>query len=261
MQMSLIGELNSIALEAYRHAGDVLIRKSSDPGLLARTKTSTTDIVTDADLAAEKAIVDVIDLARPNDGLVREEGASRPSRSGITWVIDPLDSTANFVRRIPIWSVSIAARDATRTLVGVVGSPQLGEIFSTDGKNLRLNDAIVATPLGTVALQDATGLGGWGAAQGRSRLAAELAELTSRAGRIRIPGSPALGLAWTAAGRADFAYYEQNLNEWDMAAGLLMCRTQGLTVRVEEQGGRARRLLASQPALFEELEAIVFDAN
>jgi myo-inositol-1(or 4)-monophosphatase len=228
--------------------------------LEVRKKSSARDVVTDADLTAEQAIVDVITAARPDDGFVGEEGHTRPSRSGITWIIDPLDSTANFARGIPIWSISIAAR-AGQLIVGVVATPQLGEVFSTDGRVVRTNDSIVAPGTATSSLAEAMGMGGWGADQGRERLAASLVELTATAGRMRQPGSPALGLAWTAVGRADFAFYEQNLNEWDMAAGLLMCRTQGLSTRVEEREGRARRLLVAQPALFDELEAIVFGAD
>jgi myo-inositol-1(or 4)-monophosphatase len=258
--MSVPNELRTLALAAAGAAGTVLMKRFRSVDLEVREKSSALDVVTDADLAAEQAIVDVIMAARPDDGVVGEEGPGRASRSGLTWVIDPLDSTANFVRGIPIWSISIAAR-ASQMMVGVVSTPQLGEVFSTDGRVVRTNDAVVVPVTATPSLAEATGLGGWGAAQGRERLAGALAELTATAGRMRLPGSPALGLAWTAVGRADFAFYEQNLHEWDMAAGLLMCRTQGLTTRVEEREGRARRLLVAQPSLFAELEAIVFGAD
>src|SRR3954469_24828833 len=105
----LTAELLELALEAARRAG-ALLRDGRPADLgVAATKSSPVDVVTEMDLAAEKLITELITSRRPDDGLLGEEGASSAGRSGVRWVIDPLDGTVNYLYGLPTWCVSIAA--------------------------------------------------------------------------------------------------------------------------------------------------------
>ncbi|MFM7257136.1 MAG: inositol monophosphatase family protein, partial [Acidimicrobiaceae bacterium] len=93
------------------------------------TKSTSTDMVTEFDRATEKYIVDEIRRLRPTDSIIGEEGASDVGTSGITWCIDPIDGTTNFLYALPGWSVSIGVSDENGPLVGVVYIPALDEMF------------------------------------------------------------------------------------------------------------------------------------
>jgi myo-inositol-1(or 4)-monophosphatase len=97
------------------------------------------------DRAAEQLIMETILAARPDDGMVGEEGASKASQSGISWLIDPIDGTTNYLRGIPNFSVSIAAVTEGETVIGVVYDPTLGETFTAiRNQGAALNDAPIA---------------------------------------------------------------------------------------------------------------------
>ena len=153
--------LLDLAVRAARAAGEELMaRYRHVEGL--DTKSSITDPVSDADLASEALIVRMLLAERPDDGLIGEEGASRPSGSGITWVIDPLDGTVNYLYELDNFAVSVAVEDQDGALVGVVHNPTNGRTYhairgvgaGVDGRPLRVNDpvpmarALVATGFG-----------------------------------------------------------------------------------------------------------------
>ena len=121
--------LLDLAVRAARAAGaELLARYGNVEGL--DTKSSATDPVSDADRASEALIVSMLTEERPDDGLIGEEGASRPSASGITWVIDPLDGTVNYLYQLDNFSVSIAAQDSAGGLVGAVYDPVLDRMYT-----------------------------------------------------------------------------------------------------------------------------------
>ena len=124
-----VKELLALAATLATSAGAELLARQaafSIDGPAVETKSSASDPVTAADRASEKLITDGLAAARPEDGLLGEEGASKPTASGITWVIDPLDGTVNYLYGRPDWAVSIAAEDETGALVGVVHQPRTG---------------------------------------------------------------------------------------------------------------------------------------
>lgn len=258
--MSLEQELEGLAERAVAAATKELVPRFRSDLLRVETKTSGLDVVTDADRAAERAVVDVIAQARPHDGFLGEEGTSRPSTSGITWVVDPLDSTANFARGLPHWSVTVAARGPAGVLAGAVGAPTSDEVLTAakgHGMNLNGVTAPPASPMAT--LEASLGLVGWDRSLSETSLL-RVGQVITRSGKLRSPGSPALGLAWTALGRADFAYYEQGFHEWDIAAGLFMCEERGLRTRLE-RGAVTHRLLVAGIGIFNELEELIFGAD
>jgi myo-inositol-1(or 4)-monophosphatase len=227
-------DLLAVAVEAARMAGTLLAERARDGAERAVSSKSTpTDLVSEADTESERAIRELLAARRPHDGIVGEEGSDEPGTSGLRWVVDPLDGTVNFLFSIPQWCVSVAVRDERETIAGAVYDPNRDELFTaTRGGNAivsgrggmselvgpereaNLSSAMVATGLAYDA--DVR------AAQGKV-----LARLAPRARDIRRFGSAALDLTWTAAGRFD-AYFERSVKQWDIAAGQLICERAGL---------------------------------
>ncbi len=232
-------ELLELAQEAARGAGELLLeRVSKGAEAEVRSKSTPTDLVSEADLASERAIRELLRGRRPEDGFVGEEGSSDPGSSGLSWVVDPLDGTINFLFGIPQWCVSVAVTDAAGTVAGAIYDPNRRELFSATraGPALMRSDAgervLRAGPrhLGEVDLSSAmvaTGLSY--SAEVRAAQARVLERVIPRVRDIRRFGSAALDLAWTALGRYD-AYFERTVKQWDIAAGALVCERAGLSV-------------------------------
>ncbi len=247
--------LLELALRGARAAGaELMSRYGRVEGL--DTKTTATDPVSDADRAAEALLVGMIARERPGDGLVGEEGTERASDTGLTWVIDPLDGTVNYLYQLGNFSVSIAAEDADGAVVGVVHNPASGSTFAAvrgagavgDGRRLRVNDPV---PLARALL--ATGFGY--AAEKRALQGALVARLLPRIRDIRRMGSAALDLCAVAAGGLD-AYFEEGVQRWDVAAGSLIAREAGAVVtETQLPTGGPTGCLAAGPALHAELAA------
>lgn len=243
--------LEAIALQAAKAATASLLQHFDAPDLMTSSKGARLDIVTDADLASERAILSVITAARPGDGFIAEESQAVDSASGYTWVIDPLDSTANYSRRIPVWSISIAVQDDSGTLAAVVACPPAGEVFSMSrGGDLRCNGKVVPHRDISANPAEALAITGWDYRMSKQRAAVVAGTLIPLVGKVRAPGSPALGLTWTAAGRADLAYYEQPVAQWDIAAGLFFCEQQGYCISFRHSPPpEPHRLLVAPPSL------------
>ena len=256
-------DLRELAVRLAIEAGEELLSRQHSLSIDAvgvETKTSASDPVSAADRTSEKLIVDGLIEARPDDGLLGEEGASRPSTSGLTWVIDPLDGTVNYLYGRPDWCVSIAVEDEYGALAGVVHQPRTGTTWSA----VRGAGAIRAdTPadhtvwyggdrLGPLRERElATALVSTGFSylpERRAEQAAVLQDLLPAVRDIRRGGSAALDLCSVADGTAD-AYYEHVIQPWDVAAGALIAREAGATVvRPFPQG-----ILAAAPSVAEPL--------
>jgi myo-inositol-1(or 4)-monophosphatase len=225
------GELQALAEAVAREAGALLRDAFRGPELRITAKSTPTDLVSEADHAAEHLIRDRIAAARPDDGVLGEEGGDREGSSGVRWIVDPLDGTVNFLFGIPQWAVSIACEDAEGTLVGVVYDPERDELFSAQrGGTPTLDGRPIkgSTKADMATAMVATGFGY--DAEVRRAQAAVAARLLPEVRDLRRLGAAALDLAWTACGRLD-AYYEHGLNPWDLAAGGLICECAGLAVR------------------------------
>ena len=253
--------LRALAVEVAHEAGALLLdagtRLAAGDDLQVGTKSSATDPVSAADRASEQLIARRLLAARPDDGLVGEEGqAPRASRSGLTWVVDPLDGTVNFLYGLPTWAVSIACVDAEGGLIGVVHDPNRDETFVAvrdagawlGDRRLAVTavDDLAATLVATGFAYDPVVR----AEQGRW-----VADLVPRVRDVRRGGSAALDLAWVAAGRVD-GYLEVGLGVWDWAAGALLVREAGGLVSHHARPIGARVLpevLASGPAIRDQL--------
>ena len=220
-----------LAEQIAREAGAQL-REAFETDLRIETKSSPTDLVSEADVAAETLIRERLLAARPADGMLGEEGSDSPGTSGLRWIVDPLDGTTNFLFGIPQWGVSIAVEDEQGMLAGVVYDPMRDELWAAvrgaeptlDGKPFDGREH--AQDLATALV--ATGFGY--EADVRAAQAAITGRLLPRVRDIRRMGSAAIDLAWTAAGRYD-AYFERGIKTWDFAAGALICEAAGLEVR------------------------------
>jgi myo-inositol-1(or 4)-monophosphatase len=251
-------ELRALAEAVAREAGALLRGAFEGPELRVSSKSTPTDLVSEADHAAEKLIRDRLAAARPDDGVLGEEGGDRPGSSGVRWVVDPLDGTINFLFGLPQWAVSIACEDAEGALAGVVYDPLRDELFSAERDGPPLLDG---TPIHASTREDlATALVGTGFgydAEVRRAQAEVAARLLPDVRDLRRFGSAAIDLAWTACGRLD-AYYEHGLNAWDLAAGRLICERAGLEVHdLAPVGPSAPGVLVAPPALAAPLLALL----
>ena len=250
-----VGELRALAEAVAREAGALLRGAYDGPELRVSSKSTPTDLVSEADHAAERLIRERIAAARPDDGVLGEEGGDHAGTSGVRWVVDPLDGTVNFLFGIPQWAVSIACEDADGALAGVVYDPLRDELFSAERDGTSLLDgspikASTRTDLSTALVGTGFGYD----AEVRRAQAAVVARLLPDVRDIRRLGSAAVDLAWTACGRLD-AYYEHGLNAWDLAAGGLICACAGLDVRpLEPVGPSAPGVLVAPSSLADALE-------
>jgi myo-inositol-1(or 4)-monophosphatase len=226
MQLLLIAE------DAARAAGAVLLERFGGPRREVRSKSTPTDLVSEADIEAERALRGVLSARRPEDAVLGEEGGDRGAgTSGVRWIVDPLDGTVNFLFGIPQWAVSVACEDGDGLLAGVVLDPLRDEIFAAtrDGPATRDGEPVEASSRGDLATA-MVGTGFAYDAEVRAAQAEVAARVLPRVRDLRRMGSAALDLAWTACGRYD-AYYERGLQPWDRAAGELLCARAGLELR------------------------------
>lgn len=254
--------LAALARSAGEVAASILSRYFGGPARGVATKSTPTDLVSDADRASERALVEWLERNRPDDGIVGEEGASARSGSGLTWIVDPLDGTVNFLYGIPIWCVSIAVADDKGPVAGVVADPNRDETFwAYRGGGAWCNEERIS--VGSTATLDSS-LVGTGFAYDaviREAQAAVAARLLPSVRDVRRLGSAALDLCYLAAGRID-CFYEAHMMEWDKAAGILI---------IEEAGGRVGTLrapagddhgvLAAGPQLFEPFRDLLVSAG
>jgi myo-inositol-1(or 4)-monophosphatase len=251
-------ELLDLAVEAARAAGAVLSERFVAEPTGVRTKTTSTDLVSDADTAAERAIVDLVSRRRPDDGWLGEEGASAGSRSGVTWVVDPLDATVNYLFRIPVWCVSVAACDERGAVAGVVHDPNRRETFTaTRGGGAFLDGKPIVVSSRGEAAQALIATGFSYESEVRRLQAERLASILPEVRDVRRMGSAALDLCYVACGRVD-GYYEAVLEQWDRAAGTLIVEEAGGVVSdLPNPLGPTPGAVAAGPRLHPLLEALV----
>jgi myo-inositol-1(or 4)-monophosphatase len=254
-----VDDLLALAVDLARDAGALLLARF-EGGLeqALESKSTPTDLVSEADLASEGLIRERLARLRPADGILGEEGGGTEGTSGLTWVVDPLDGTVNFLFSIPQWCVSVAVVDAHGSLAGAIYDPCRGELFvATRDGNPLLNGVSIAASDRTELSSAMVATGFAYDASVRAAQAEVFAGLLPRVRDIRRLGSAALDLAWTACGRYD-AYFERTVKPWDIAAGTLVCERAGLAVQeLPEREGLPLGVLAAVPALTAELFELV----
>ncbi|MGV1008426.1 MAG: inositol monophosphatase family protein [Dermatophilaceae bacterium] len=234
-------ELEQLAVEVATLAGRYVVEQRPAGLTSASTKSSDTDVVTVMDTGAEALIRAQLRSARPEDGLLGEEGARQAGSSGISWVVDPIDGTVNYLYELPLYAVSVAAVEGDpqargwRPVAGAVCAPGHGAVWSAHrdgGARVRSLDRQPEAARGiTVGTEHdlAHALVGTGFSylpRVRTEQAQVLAQVLPHVRDIRRLGSAATDLCLVADGRLD-AFYERCLNPWDLAAGWLIVTEAG----------------------------------
>ena len=253
----------TVAIDAARAAGKQLLRSFEGVATGVDSKSSHTDLVSDADRASETAIVSVIRWAFPEDAIVAEEGSLEQGGSGRTWYIDPLDGTINYLYGVPHWSVVLCLADTDGALAGVVYDPVRDELFGAErgagawmsrggGSPRPLRTTSVAN-LGSALV--ATGFAY--VAEDREEQARILTRVLGEVRDVRRYGSAALDLSWVGAGRWD-AYFESVDKPWDWMAGALIVREAGgrVTELKQKRSGHPH-IVASAPDVHDALVALL----
>lgn len=212
------------------------------------------DLVTHVDQSCERRIVSGLTKLHPDAGFITEEETVESTPKELTWIIDPLDGTTNYVHGIPFFSVSIALMKQNQVVLGVVYNPGLDECFySYDGAGVFLNDKeVVVSEINS--LGDAVIATGFPYENLREveRYTEFLKVLMSHSHGVRRFGSAAIDLAWVACGRFD-AFYEAGLNCWDVAAGAFLVKQAGGEVSDFSGGSNylfGKEMLACNKKLF-----------
>jgi myo-inositol-1(or 4)-monophosphatase len=235
---------------------------------VVRSKTTPTDPVTVVDTETERLLRDRLAQLRPGDPILGEEGGGPAGELGatppqaVTWVLDPIDGTVNFVYGIPAYAVSVGAQIDGLSVAGAVADVVAGRVYSAaTGLGAHVIDEHGTTPLRCAAVDDlsmallGTGFGYSG--RRRATQAALLARMLPVVRDVRRIGSAALDLCMVAAGRLD-AFYEHGLQVWDSAAGALIAAEAGARVLVPPPNGpvgSAGLVVAAAPGIADELLA------
>lgn len=251
----------NIATTAARKAGNIIIRSLDRLDTIKVASKGLHDFVTEIDKKAEKEIIAIIRKAYPNHQIIGEEGGVLQGVEDSVWIIDPLDGTHNFLRGFPHFSISIAFQQKGKLQEGLIFDPIRQEIFSASrGKGSRLNDKrIRVSPV--IKLEHAL-LGTGFPMRKLENLPNYLRvfqEIMLKITNIRCAGSAALDLAYVAAGRLD-AFFEINLQPWDLAAGALIIKEAGGLVadwRGEENYLEKGCVVAGTPKVFSALMALI----
>jgi len=224
-----LAKIRNVALAAAARAGDILLQHWGKAHIVKRK--GAIDLVTEADIASEKAITEIIRTAFPEHSIHAEESGISKKAEPYTWIIDPLDGTTNYAHGLPEFSVSIAFAHEEDPVFGLVLNPVTGELFcgmhnhgaKLNGKSIHVSktthvrDALLVTgfPYDLPSVIDP--------------LIARLKQCLLAAQGIRRLGSAALDLCYLACGRFE-GFWEQNLSPWDTAAGIVIAREAGATI-------------------------------
>ena len=257
-------DLLALARTTALEAGALAFRRRSEGVNIAASKSSPEDVVTDADREVELLIRARLAEARPDDGFYGEESEATAGSSGLTWVVDPIDGTVNYLYGIPHYAVSIAVVEGDPTpstwtaLAGAVINPALGELYTaTAGGGSFLNDRRLKVKTGVPLSLALAGTGFGYEAKRRLWQAAVVQGLIGEVRDIRRMGAAALDLCSVAAGRLD-VYYERGLHPWDHAAGALVASEAGAKVGAFGADAEGKELLiAAAPDLYANFEPLL----
>ena len=248
----------AIAKQIAKDAGEMGLAFFRDISALDIQSKGAQDHVSNADLEVETFVRARIAEHFPKDGIVGEEHGNVSSTSGWTWVIDPIDGTANFIAGIPQWCTILACVQDDQTKVGVIYEPSADEMFWTAmGQGAFLNDLPISVARSDGLDDGSVGVGMNG--RTATHMASDvIAELSKRGGIFFRNASGGLMLAYVAAGRL-IGYTEAHMNGWDCLAGQLMIAEAG--GRIETQSADAMlinggRVIAACPDIYDELLSI-----
>ncbi|MBW1729442.1 MAG: inositol monophosphatase [Deltaproteobacteria bacterium] len=253
----------TVASEAAKKAGKILNETFGRVHHIM--KKGEIDLVTEADLNSEKAILTVLSEAFPKDNILSEETGNQDHLSQRTWLVDPLDGTTNFAHGFPFYCVSIALEVDQELMVGVVYNPYMNELFQAiRGQGATLNGKPIHTSQTSSISEALLGTGFPYDIHQRSEGVLDLfRRMVLVAQGVRRAGSAALDLCYVAAGRLD-GFWEQSLKPWDTAAGCVILLEAG--GRLSTYNGGAydpykNTIVGSNPFIYDEMMHIIRQAN
>ena len=248
--------LEHIAVTAARAAGNYIMRNLERADALQVTRKGRNDFVSEVDRGAEAEIVHTIRKAHPDHAILAEEGGASGSNDWL-WIIDPLDGTTNFLHRFPHFAVSIAAQHKGKLQLGVIYAPCTQDLYvATRGAGAVLNNRKIR--VSKITNLDDSLVGTGVPIRAGANLDAYLPQLRAvveKTAGVRRAGAAALDLAYVAAGRLD-AFWEMNLNAWDMAAGIVLVQEAGGVVSElfgDEDPMKSGHVFAANPKLHDQL--------
>lgn len=246
----------NIAIRAARRAGTIISRAQNRLYDLKIELKGHNDYVTQTDVEAEAAIIEVLNEAYPSHSIVAEESGSSGA-SDFKWIIDPLDGTLNFIHGFPSYAISIALQVKGRLEQAVIYDPTRDEMFTASrGAGAQLNGQRIRVSPRTEL--DASILGTGFPVRNKNKLPSYLLGFTTLLNKtvdIRRTGSAALDLAYVACGRLD-GYWEFDLHQWDIAAGALLVQESGGLIG-DPEGGETHmqtgNVVAANPKIFRQI--------
>lgn len=261
-------ELHDVSVKLAREAGELIVTRRAGHIEVASTKSSDVDVVTAVDKESEEFLYTRLRELRPGDGFLGEEGQVEESTTGVTWVVDPIDGTVNFLYNIPHYAVSIAAvtgdpsPGSWQVEAGAVFNPATGELFhAARGEGAFLGERrlqIGPPPPMNLALL-ATGFA-YSTAMRKEQVRI-LSQLIGEVRDIRRMGTASLDFAAVAAGRVD-VYFERTLSPWDHAAGeLLVTEAGGIITGIRDLPQGREGIFAGHPTLVTQLKARISEVG
>ena len=215
------------AIEAAQRAGRLIVERY--PRKRNVSYKGYRDLVTETDIAAENAILELVRQRFPQHAVLSEETAGGKIGEGYTWVIDPLDGTSNFTHGVPIFSVSIGVLEHGEPILGVVYDPMREHLFLAQrGGGATLNDRPLQVSSVSELQEAVIGLDWVRREEARREVLSNLGRVAPRCHTVRMMGSAALGLSYVATGWLD-GYFHLALHPWDAAAAVVL---------IAEAGGR-----------------------
>jgi len=255
--------LVNIGVKAARLAGNIIIKAQDRIDDLQIVKKGKNDFVSQVDQAAEEAIIQTIRKAYPNHGILGEETGLSEAKShdDITWIIDPLDGTTNFLHNLPHYCVSIGVKIKDKIVHGIVFDPVRNELFTaTRGEGAKLNDKRIRVSKCHKLENALLGTGfPYTIFDNLDRYTNILKTLLPQCAGIRRAGAAALDLAYVAAARLD-GFWEFDLKIWDIAAGSLLIQEAGgyvTTIKGDNDFLQADSILTAPPKLYQEMLEVV----
>ena len=266
--MNRAASLHDVAVKLAQEAGKLIVSRRAGHIEVANTKSSDVDVVTAVDKESEEFLYRRLQELRPGDGFLGEEGQVQESTTGVTWVVDPIDGTVNFLYNIPHYAVSIAAvtgdpsPGSWRVEAGAVCNPATGELFhAAKGEGAFLGEKrlqIGPPPPMNLALL-ATGFA-YSTAMRKEQVRI-LSQLIGEVRDIRRMGTASLDFAAVAAGRVD-VYFERTLSPWDHAAGeLLVTEAGGIITGIRDLPQGREGIFAGHPTLVTQLKARISEVG
>jgi myo-inositol-1(or 4)-monophosphatase len=248
----------NIAIRAARRAGTIVSRAQNRLYDLKIELKGDNDYVTQTDVEAEAAIIEVLNEAYPSHSIVAEESGSSGA-SDFKWIIDPIDGTLNFIHGFPSYAISIALQVKGRLEQAVIYDPTRDEMYTASrGAGAQLNGQRIRVSPRTEL--DSSILGTGFPLRNKNKLPNYLLGFTTllnKSADIRRTGSAALDLAYVACGRLD-GYWEFDLHEWDIAAGALLVQESGGLIG-DPEGGETHlqtgNVVAANPKIFRQILA------